>query len=129
MSMPAIDMLGQRVGRLVVVALAGRTQRGYRWECLCDCGTRFEVAGSNLRAGRTRSCGCLKRETSSARLAADITGQRFGRLVALKRLNERKRTNRVWLVQCDCGKQAWSTVHDLRFGRNKSCGCLREKRW
>ena len=35
----AIDITGQRFGRLTVVACAGRTKRGNTiWTCRCDCG-------------------------------------------------------------------------------------------
>jgi hypothetical protein len=32
------------------------------WRCLCDCGTTHDVALHNLVQGRTRSCGCLRRQ-------------------------------------------------------------------
>lgn len=36
----------------------------------CDCGTVFEVAGSNLRLGQTRSCGCLRKEIARSHCPA-----------------------------------------------------------
>lgn len=30
-----------------------------KWYCKCDCGNFTRVTGSALRAGNTRSCGCL----------------------------------------------------------------------
>lgn len=55
-----VDMVGQRRGRLIVTAQVESDQAGYaRWECLCDCGVRLVVRGSNLRDGNTKSCGCL----------------------------------------------------------------------
>jgi hypothetical protein len=32
------------------------------WRCQCDCGSCIETQGTALRAGRTRSCGCLVTE-------------------------------------------------------------------
>lgn len=62
-----IDLTGRRFGRLVVVKLVGR--RGYNqrhhWLCRCDCGSSKVIAGQALKAGATRSCGCLVRETSA----------------------------------------------------------------
>lgn len=64
-----IDRTGQRYGRLVVTAPAapaiepsGRSRA--KWSCLCDCGHRCDVRGSDLHSGRTRSCGCLFAEKS-----------------------------------------------------------------
>ena len=29
-----------------------------KWNCLCECGTKKEVAGVTLRKGSSKSCGC-----------------------------------------------------------------------
>jgi hypothetical protein len=34
----------------------------------------------------------------------DLTGQRFGRLTAIRRVG--KDSHRLWLFQCDCGNEA-----------------------
>ncbi len=59
-------MIGLRFGRLVVVARAGKKRRNHAWSAVCDCGTTVWVNGAPLRDGRTRSCGCLQRETARA---------------------------------------------------------------
>jgi hypothetical protein len=57
------DLIGQRFSRLVVVAEAGRTPaKQTLWLCRCDCGGTATPVTTKLRMGRTRSCGCLKRE-------------------------------------------------------------------
>lgn len=53
----------------------------------------------------------------------DLTGQRFGRLTALKRVeNKGKKTQ--WLFQCDCGNCKVLNPDSVKCGRVKSCGCL-----
>jgi hypothetical protein len=49
---------GDVFGRLVLVRAVG----GERWRVRCACGTTKTVRTENLRAGHTRSCGCLHRE-------------------------------------------------------------------
>lgn len=62
------NLVGQRFGRLTVAAEGGRDSHGsVMWECVCDCGTTRTLLGSNLTAGRTRSCGCLRKEVTSVR--------------------------------------------------------------
>lgn len=56
------SLIGRRFGRLVVVDAAPR--RGW-WVCSCECGGTRTSHGCNLRAGRTRSCGCLWRERTT----------------------------------------------------------------
>lgn len=53
----------------------------------------------------------------------DITGQRFGRLVAQWTAGIRSRAN-FWLCLCDCGSFKAVNVHHLRRGVIRSCGCL-----
>lgn len=59
---PKIDLTGQRFGRLLVVADAGRKDRKVMWLCRCDCGTETTVRSYYLRSGHTTSCGCYGRE-------------------------------------------------------------------
>lgn len=61
MPRPTIDITGHRFGKLVVSEFAGIDRRA-RWACHCDCGKTIIVYASYLRAGDTRSCGCLQRE-------------------------------------------------------------------
>jgi hypothetical protein len=59
---------------------------------------------------------------------ADLTGQRYGRLVAIASAwKEGQRGTRPWLVRCDCGAEFVTSVNRLRGGEIKSCGCLRGK--
>src|SRR5580698_5956070 len=55
----------------------------------------------------------------------DITGQRFGRLVA-RRLSRKTVPSggAMWLCRCDCGRRklVWGVA--LRNGLARSCGCL-----
>lgn len=56
----------------------------------------------------------------------DITGQRFGRLVANSRV-EKVGTNWVWLFDCDCGGKYMGALAHVKRGRATSCGCLRRE--
>lgn len=72
--MRALDLIGQRFGRLVVVARAAKSTptRSHpygrcRWRCICDCGIERVVIQAYLRAGDTNSCGCFARDKLIAR--------------------------------------------------------------
>ena len=70
---PATDLTGRVFARLTVLARAGSTARSPRrplWRCLCVCGNEVTVLAASLRDGRTRSCGCLHRETAREAIAA-----------------------------------------------------------
>lgn len=55
----------------------------------------------------------------------DITGQRFGALVAVRPIPSAETADHRpgWLVRCDCGKEKIVNGHNLRQGRITSCGC------
>lgn len=59
----------------------------------------------------------------------DITGRRFGKLVAIKISSKRygKKKNIKWYCKCDCGKTVLVSSYGLCCGNTKSCGCSRIK--
>lgn len=59
--------------------------------------------------------------------AVDMTGQRFGRLVALRRVASDGAGRARWACRCDCGNDAIYLRSVLIRGEAKSCGCLRRE--
>lgn len=55
----------------------------------------------------------------------DLTGQRFGRLVAIE-ATKRRDGNRsiLWHCLCNCGKKCFVSSRNLKYGSVQSCGCL-----
>lgn len=56
--------------------------------------------------------------------AKDLTGVRFGRLVAVRISGKVNRKN-FWLCRCDCGRDVCVPVDKLTNKNTASCGCLR----
>lgn len=121
--------LGVRFNRLEIFDWAKSEQGSNLAVCRCDCGNIVKVQPFKLRAGHTKSCGCLSRENLRSRNykrkgpKEDLTGQRFGRLVVLSQ-TERKYGPIRWLCSCDCGNETTAERGSLRTGHKKSCGCL-----
>ena len=58
-----IDITGQKFGRLTAIRRDGLGDCWQaKWLCRCDCGNVVSVFKCNLTTGKTRSCGCLKKE-------------------------------------------------------------------
>ena len=99
-----------------------------QWNCQCLCGNKRIVLGERLRAGKSKSCGCLARETTSSRRLDDLTGKRFGRLTVKFRADDYIQPNGnklpVWHCVCDCGNELDVRSPNLRYGDTNSCGCL-----
>lgn len=56
--------------------------------------------------------------------AKNISGQRFGRLVATSQAGSNKAGTALWNCDCDCGKTLQTLGTSLRNGNTRSCGCL-----
>jgi len=118
------DLVGQRFGRLIVLEPTDeRKNNRIIWKCRCDCGNIVFVNARRLVPGCDISCGCHKWDKQNP----DLTGRRFGELVALEPTDERESGNVVWKCQCDCGNVAFTSARALKSGNVKSCGCLRNK--
>lgn len=123
-----IDMTGQKFGRWTVIGFDCNKNRRTMWKCRCDCGTERSVEGARLRGGRSKSCGCLLRESTALRSRKDITNQRFGRLVALYPTEERQGGKIIWLCRCDCSNEVKVPIDRLTGKNTQSCGCLSKEK-
>jgi len=57
----------------------------------------------------------------------DVTGQVFGRLTVLERVKRRGHKEIYWRCQCTCGKLTEVMAQNLREGKIRSCGCLKDE--
>jgi hypothetical protein len=133
---PPSGTLGQRFGRLVVVAMtANKYSGGERlYECKCDCGNAAYATKSGLRATHSRrrvSCGCQKAENISRKKTAhpnfrSLVGQKFSRLRVISIDDTPSDNNRgaMYVCWCDCGQVKKARAAELRSGDTRSCGCL-----
>lgn len=63
--MKPLDLTNKRVGRLTALFPIIYDAAPVWWLVKCDCGTEKPMIGSEFNRSRTRSCGCLQRETGS----------------------------------------------------------------
>jgi hypothetical protein len=57
----------------------------------------------------------------------DLSGQRFGRLIAEYRTDRDKGKRTWWMCKCDCGNLKEIQAVHLRGDRIRSCGCLHKE--
>lgn len=62
--MKKLNLEGERFGRWLALSESDKERH---WNCLCDCGVQKDVFTGNLISGKSRSCGCLSKESASAR--------------------------------------------------------------
>ena len=110
------NISGQKFGKLTAIKRAGKDKNGrIMWLCKCDCGNLINVSTTDLRAGRRKSCGCLKKERHN------LVGQRFGKLTVIRK--DTYGTHAKYLCRCDCGREIVVRGDSLVGGKTVSCGC------
>ena len=57
----------------------------------------------------------------------NIAGQRFGRLVALRRVGANAQRMTQWECLCDCGRTTVTLKVQLKNAHTQSCGCLHQE--
>lgn len=127
------NLVGKHFGRWTVLnKTENRTKnRTIIYHCRCECGNEKDVDAYTLKSGQSQSCGCLNKEINAERCRQtriDITGQRFGKLVALSPIySGSKDKHTKWLCKCDCGNTLEVDLGNLRRGLSQSCGCTQSK--
>lgn len=117
---PLINLAGKKFGKLVVLERAPNKTKHVMWKCQCECGVVLDVRGEHLRKGLTTTCGHCGEHPNKF---IDITGQRFGKLVAIERSKEIDNQGIIlWKCKCDCGATTIVRGINLRSGMVKSCG-------
>lgn len=97
----AINIAGQRFGRLTVIERVESPRAQAQWRCVCDCGKETVVRSQDLRNGHTKSCGCYGLEVSVSHTPSFSTHK-----------ESRSRLYRVWIGmkgRCNnCKNKAYS---------------------
>lgn len=127
------DLTSKKFGRWTVLYKTNeRTKnRNIIYHCKCECGNEKNVDAYTLSSGQSKSCGCLNNELRAERCRQsriDLTGQRFGKLIALYPIYfEEKDKHTIWHCKCDCGNECDIDMGNLRSGKSQSCGCTQSK--
>ena len=97
----ALNIAGQRFGRLTVIERVESPRAQAQWRCVCDCGKETVVRSQDLRNGHTKSCGCYGLEVSVSHTPSFSTHK-----------ESRSRLYRVWIGmkgRCNnCKNKAYS---------------------
>lgn len=112
----AKELIGQKFNFLTVTNVINE-----KVECLCDCGKVKVALRSDVKAGKTSSCGCQR----GARLRSNRkdwqipwVGEKFGMLTILKEVDGYR-----CLAECECKVVKEFYIGNLTNGDIKSCGC------
>lgn len=124
------DLSGQKYNLVTILSPTNKRDSSRRvvYKCKCDCGTIFETAGTKVKKGYVKSCGCLQKINlqkylDTVNYATDETGNVYGKLTVLYRNGSTSNWQAIWHCRCECGKEIDVPGTRLRSGQI-SCGCL-----
>lgn len=131
---PTIDLTNQVFGELTVLyKTEKRNSNGsVYWHCKCSCGKEKDILGQSLKQGITISCGHIGKEKLKLGRGLnfqDLSNQRFGKLIVLKRIEDKIYNNEKkvqWKCKCDCGNCCNVISDNLKSGNTQSCGLCNE---
>ena len=118
------DYTGQHIGRLTIIEryIHPTDNKHTYWKCICDCGNECIKRSDSFITVPVPSCGCYKKEHASQQWAAQLEGQRFGKLL-VKRKIPHQELRSLWECECDCGNIIQLPSRYLLSIGVKSCGC------
>jgi hypothetical protein len=124
------EIINKRFGRLIIIRRVEKPKHiknkfAIYYLCKCDCGNETIICRSRLINGHTKSCGCYKKEKFG--VFKDLTGQKFGRLLVIKRASNTSHNKARFLCKCDCGNEKVISSAQLIRGDTFSCGCYHKE--
>lgn len=120
------DLTGTENDYFKIIGRAPNSKTGaVKWNCQCKaCGEYCVKFARNLK--QDKSCGCQKNKLIGKALRADLTGKRFGHLIALNYTGKSNTSgNAIWHCKCDCGNECDIDSNNLTSLHTTSCGCIK----
>lgn len=120
------DLTGRIFGRFTVLYIdevKTKNKKKIHWVCKCECGNQKSVTGTDLKKGKSKSCGCLHNELLREKNTIRLEGEVFGRLT-VEKVAYYKNNKCYWECKCLCGGKKTVATSNLINGRTQSCGCL-----
>lgn len=113
------DFTGKKIDKITVLKRLPMTKSYVEYECQCQCGEIFTASASYLTSNSKKSCKKCREPK-----VKDISGNKYGRLTAIKYAGKSKGKQTMWECLCDCGNIVIVEQQNLVGGHTKSCGCF-----
>lgn len=132
----AKNLVGKRFGRLTVLERAEdkRYDKGYmvvRWKCRCDCGNVVIKTSQGLLCGKSKSCGCLRKDIGNKPFAyniGEVIETKYSEFSVLEQLRTKRESSNIldkkYLCCCNfCGEKQEILEHTLKVGLGSCRAC------
>lgn len=143
------DITGEKYGYLTAIKFDHRDEKRTYWQFKCKCGNNVIRATSKLYGTITPSCGCYQEEINeearirreklkkvkeekiryrhyNSKLYRDLSGEKYGKLQVVTKINDKQGLEAEYVCFCDCGKTITKTQNYLIRNKMPHCGCARK---
>ena len=121
------DYTNRRFGHLQTLKRLPRYKNGKTYyECICNCGNKRIVCGSDLTMGKVTMCKNCAKEYRLSQRRKDYTGKKFGKLIIIEMIYEENQRTKA-LCKCDCGNEKIIDMQNILSGHTQSCGCYEKE--
>lgn len=111
---------GKKYGLLTILKAYRNDKHEKICLCKCTCGKEKKVRYSNMKRGKTKSCGHL--EAINRKRYVNLINNSFGNLTVIGKTNNRREGMIIWKCKCSCGRSVFATSKQLKRGYVKDCG-------
>lgn len=124
---------GDKFNQLTVIKCLGpiHQERGRDlwYECQCECGKIIEACASELKRGLHKSCGSCAHSKAFINKAEQLyKNKTFNYLTAIEPTDNRDSSGAIiWKFKCQCGKDVYSVIWEVKNNITVSCGCKARK--
>ena len=95
-------MIGEKIGKWLVIERVYNGKHGTYYDCRCDCGDIYQIRGDILKNKRSKQCkNCRQKEIDI--VENSIIGKKIGKWTVGKRINFDGQS-KLFECQCDCGR-------------------------
>lgn len=102
--MKELDFTGEKHNKLLAISKIKKEGRSW-YVCKCDCGNEVFVEGWHFHSGKTKSCGCIRKETDKIRGISNR--KEYGlsnarRVICYYKRNAKRRNIKFNLTEKEC---------------------------
>lgn len=123
---------GDIFGKLKLIETIGKSKNNtFYWKCICECGNTTKVTTSDLKIGKVKSCGCLKKANGSNsnkwKGYEEISGNFFSSVRSCaknRKIDFCITIQQIWNKYIHQNKKCYLSGLDINFNFNKETSSI-----
>lgn len=120
------DITNKKFNMLTAISHHSIKNKKHYWLFKCECGVEVVKRRDQVLSGKFKTCGNHDKNKDNRHV--EIIDKKFGRLTAVKRVENNKHNQEQYIFTCDCGNTKIINKNTVLIGQSNSCGCLQKEK-